>query len=189
MKPSRKEAIEAIRTLIAYIGDDPNRSGLLQTPDRVLKAWDEAWGIGYHDPSFTLTLFENDETPIYDQMIFMRDISFHSTCEHHMVNFSGTASIAYIPKDKVVGLSKLPRIVNHFASRLQVQERLVGEIADFICQNISPDCAVSLEAMHLCMASRGVRQPKSTTVTTALRGIFKVDASAQSEFLSQVRAK
>lgn len=187
MKPTREDALAAIRTLISFIGDDPSRPGLLDTPQRVLAAWLEDWGAGYFERDFAVTLFDNDVA--YDQMIFMKDISFFSTCEHHLAPFFGTAAIAYIPKGHIVGLSKLPRIVQHFSARLQVQERLVREIADFIVKNISPDCAVSLEATHLCMVSRGIRQPTAKTITTALRGFFRDDPATQDEFITQVRSR
>lgn len=186
MKPSREDALQAVRTLIEFIGDDPDRPGLLDTPKRVLAGWLEDWGAGYYEHDFNVTLFESRS---YDQMIFMRDISFFSHCEHHLAPFFGTAAIAYLPRVHIVGLSKLPRIVQHFSARLQVQERLVGEIADFIVKNVSPDCAVSLEATHLCMVSRGIKQPTAKTITTALRGVFRHDASAQDEFITLVRSR
>lgn len=189
--PSRKEALDAVRTILAYIGDDPDREGLQRTPERVISAWEQDWGVGYLVDKPGITLFQNEgPNEGYDQMLFMRDLTFSSFCEHHMAPFSGVAHIAYIPaRGVIVGLSKLARIVQHYAARLQVQERLTGEIAAFIVDKISPDCAVMMEASHSCMTSRGVRQPKSTTITTALRGAFKNDPNTQSEFLAQARAK
>src|SRR5580700_5307627 len=146
-KPTRNEALHAVRTLIEYIGDDPDRPGLLKTPERVLKAWYDEWGAGYRDMAFETTVFDNEGVLLpYDQMVFVKDIVFFSTCEHHLSPFFGTACVAYIPEKKIVGLSKLARIVTHFAARLQVQERLVSEIAEFIEQEVSVHCAVMLEA-------------------------------------------
>jgi GTP cyclohydrolase I len=189
-RPTHGEAIDAVRTLIAYIGDDPDRPGLQATPGRVLRAWAEEWGAGYREPDFALTMFDGDGDDYGDQMVFMNGISVHSFCAHHMVPFYGVASVAYIPRGgKIVGLSKLPRIVEHFASRLQVQERLTAQVADFIVNHISPDCAISIKATHLCMVTRGVRQPHSMTVTTALRGCFLNDTATQSEFIARSRDK
>ena len=185
MRPSRRKALAAVRTLISYIGDDPTREGLLDTPERVLKAWQESWGSGYRDLASSLTVFENDGE--YDQMVVQREIVFHSHCEHHLAPFSGTAVVAYIPRGKIIGLSKLARIVEHFSSRLQVQERLTGQVANFLETNVSPDCAVMMDATHSCMTSRGVCQPRSITTTTALRGIFKSDPAAHQEFMLQAR--
>lgn len=184
-KPTTDEAREAVRTLIAFIGDDPDRDGLRDTPARVLRAWQEAWGSGYRDDAAEiLTSFENDGD--HDQMIVLREISYHSHCEHHLATFYGSASVAYLPRGRIIGVSKLARIVEHFASRLQVQERLTRQIADFMAEHISPDCAASLDATHMCMTSRGVRQPRAVMTTTALRGIFRDDPAAQQEFISRI---
>lgn len=180
------EALEAVRTLISYIGDDPDREGLLETPARVLAAWRESWGRGYYeDISARLTSFTDDSD--YDQLVIQRGIVFSSFCEHHMALFHGEATVAYQPHGKIIGLSKLARIVEHFSSRLQVQERLTSQIAGFLEHYVSPDCAVRLEATHSCMTTRGVRQPHSLTVTTALRGLFRLDAATQQEFLTEAR--
>ncbi len=184
MMPSDEEARAAVRTLIQWIGDDPTREGLLQTPDRVLRAWRESWGRGYSETNFEVTCFGNDGD---DQMIMSRQISFSSYCEHHLALFSGTAAVAYIPRGQIVGISKLSRIVEHFSARLQVQERLTTNIADFIAMHVSPDCAVRMEAVHSCMTTRGVKQPHSSMVTTSLRGLFKEDPSTQEEFLAEAR--
>jgi len=181
-------ALEAIRTLIEYIGDDPNRSGLRDTPKRVLQAWKQDWGTGYQelDVDDLVTTFDNDDN--YDEMVFLPNISFYSFCEHHISPFFGSAYIAYIPNHKIIGISKLARIVRHFSSRLQIQEGLTIQITDFLVKHLSPDCALTLEATHLCMASRGVREPHATTITTSLRGVFKTDDAAHSEFESKVLA-
>jgi GTP cyclohydrolase I len=178
-------ALDAVRTLIRYIGDDPTREGLQETPERVLKAWVESWGAGYRDPSNGLVkLFAEESHDPHGSMVLVRGIRFFSTCEHHMAPFYGTADVAYIPCGKgVVGLSKLARIVDHFSRRLQVQERLTNQIADFIKREISADCAIIMRAAHMCMVSRGVQQPGSETITSALRGAFYDKPEARAEFL------
>jgi GTP cyclohydrolase IA len=186
--PSRADALDAIRTLLAYMGEDPKREGLIKTPERVISAWETEWGAGYRDPEFGLTKFDNLEYPT-DQMVFVKDISFVSHCEHHLAPFWGMACVAYIPTRKIIGLSKMARVVSHFAARLQVQERMTAQIADYIMEKVSVDCAVSLAAAHMCMISRGVKQPTSKTITTALRGVFREEPNAQEEFLQQVRSR
>lgn len=178
--------LDAVKTLLSFIGVDPERSGLTRTPARVLKAWRETWGKGYHEPPPRMTLFK-EEGVNYDQMVIVRDIQFYSTCEHHLAPFFGTADIAYIPTEAgIVGLSKLARAVDHFARRLQVQERLNGEIADFLVMHVSPNVAVRMRATHFCMVSRGVSQPNSVTQTTALRGTFYDEPSCRAEFFSGI---
>jgi GTP cyclohydrolase I len=194
------EALSAVRTLISYIGDDPDREGLRDTPQRVLRAWEQSWGAGYRAPTAELVkLFTEPSHDEHGSMVLIRGITFHSTCEHHMAPFYGTADVAYIPEarfawsnerqatervgSKIVGLSKLARIVDHFARRLQVQERLTNEIADFIKMEISEDCAIVMRAQHMCMMSRGVQQAHAETITSALRGVFYHKPEARSEFL------
>lgn len=187
--PTRAAALEAVRTLLAFIGDDPTREGLRETPERVLKAWAQDWGAGYAEqPTNLVKLFEGED-PIPDApqprppMVIVKDLSFHSTCEHHLAPFYGRAAIAYIPTWRgKLGLSKFARILDYFARRLQVQERLTDQIADFLAEHLSPDIAVSMQASHMCMVSRGVRQPNALTVTSALRGVFYDEASTRSEF-------
>ena len=191
--PSEEEALQAVRTLLAYIGDDPARPGLDETPQRVLKAWREDWGAGYSEPLKPLVKLFPDALgpvvfPMAHSMVIVDDIGFHSHCEHHMAPFSGTAAVAYIPdKRGAIGLSKLARIVDHFSRRLQVQERLTEEIATFLAANVAKDCAVLLRASHSCMTSRGARQPHSITTTSALRGALFHDHKARSEFLTLTR--
>lgn len=184
--PTYDDAVEAIRTLLRYIGEDPDREGLLHTPARVITAWETEWGAGYRDPEFALTQFDNIAEP-HDQMIVVRDLSFVSHCEHHLAPFWGEAHVAYLPDARIVGLSKLARIVAHFAARLQVQERMTTQIADYVAGHVSEDCAVSIAARHMCMISRGVKQPYSKAITNALRGKFLRNPNAQAEFLGQVR--
>jgi GTP cyclohydrolase I len=192
--PTRAEALTAVRTLIAYIGDDPQREGLLDTPERVLKAWGKDWGRGYQEiaPADLIRTFEGQHNPAYlhpaprryDQMVVVKNIDIFSCCEHHMAPFFGRAHIAYVPGSKgLVGLSKLARVADHFSRRLQVQERLTEQVAGFLAEHLSPHIAVMLACTHLCMVSRGVQQAHSITQTTALRGDFYNDPTTRAEFL------
>lgn len=179
-------AAKAVRSLLVCMGEDPDRPGLQGTPERVARAWFGDWGRGYREGPPTLTFFR-DASINYDQMVVERDITFFSHCEHHMAPFFGTAAIAYIPEPEkgILGISKLVRIVDHFSRRLQVQERLTAQIADFLWPQVSLDVAVVLRATHFCMSSRGVRQPNATTITTAIRGRFH-DAAPRAEFFRAV---
>jgi len=178
----KQEAFEkAVTTILELLGEDPKREGLLKTPSRVAKAW-EFLTEGYHeDPKAILNqaLFSSSN----DEMVVVRDIEFYSTCEHHMLPIIGRAHVAYIPDGKVVGLSKIPRIVNLFARRLQIQEQMTEQIADAIADTINPKgVAVVIHARHMCMEMRGVQKINSTTVSSALRGLFKSDQRTRSEF-------
>jgi GTP cyclohydrolase I len=191
-RPTEEQAEEAVRTLIRYIGDSPERSGLAETPKRVLKAWREEWGKGYLSPPPPLKSFDAGSEGIWDldQMIVVRGISFFSTCEHHLAPFHGVAHIAYIPKRIIVGLSKMARVVEHFSRRLQVQERLTAQIADYLYEQMDPyGVGVTLRATHLCMCSRGVRQPGSEALTSAMRGRFLEHSSVKKEFLDLVQSR
>lgn len=194
-KPSRQSALEAIKTLIAYIGDNPDRPGLEKTPERVIKAWEEDWGLGYNHEYERLQKLSilgaqfDDGAEQYDQMITVRKIRFVSHCEHHLAEFSGTADVAYIPRKKgrILGLSKLVRVVNLFSKRLQVQERLTSQIADFIHQECKPiGVGVVIRATHSCMCSRGVKQYQTEAVTSALRGQMLTRPEVRDEFLRLV---
>ena len=172
-----------VRGILEAIGDDPDREGLLETPDRVVKAWGE-WFAGYtQNPAEHLKTF-GDGAENYDSMVLVRDIDLYSFCEHHMAPFFGKAHVAYIPRDRIVGLSKLARVVDGFAKRLQVQERLTTQIADTIEEALSPrGVGVVIECTHFCMCSRGIGKQGSTTVTSALRGEFKAEPEVRLEFL------
>ena len=194
----RERALAAIRTLLLYAGEDPSRPGLIDTPERVLRAWEEDWGRGYsEDASFLVKTFQEEQPgmshwgSLYNQMIVVKDIAVYSHCEHHLTPFFGVAHLAYIPSSDIglLGLSKFARIVDHFARRLQVQERLTQQIANFVTDNVSPDCAVMIKAKHLCMISRGVCQPNAETETTALRGRFYDEDTTRSEFLQACRSQ
>ena len=178
------EVADAIRTLITWAGDDPSREGLLDTPKRVARAWRE-YCAGYgEDPGLHLSrTFE--EVGGYDEVVLLRDIPFQSHCEHHMAPIVGKASIAYLPKNRVVGISKLARVLHGYARRLQVQERLTAEVAKCIWDNLQPHgVAVVIEATHGCMTGRGVRTPGVGMTTSRLLGCFLDDASSRKEVMS-----
>lgn len=175
---------EAVKTLIRWAGDDPEREGLLDTPARVARAWKEyAKGYG-EDPSVHLSrTFE--EVGGYDEIVLLKDIPFQSHCEHHMAPIIGSASIAYLPGDKVVGISKLARVLHGFARRLQVQERLTAQVADCIWEHLSPrGLAVVIEASHACMTARGVNTPGVMMTTSRMMGTFREDERSRKEVLA-----
>ena len=177
---------ELYRELLARLVDDPTRDGLAETPERVEKAM-VFLTQGYAMDVATVlneALFEVD----YDEMVMVRDVEFYSMCEHHLLPFFGKVHVAYVPNGRVIGLSKIPRLVEMFARRLQVQERLTTEIADAIVEAIAPQgVGVIVEAQHLCMMMRGVEKQHSATVTSAMRGVFKTQTQTRNEFLSLVR--
>jgi len=183
-KPSREAALEAVRTLIAWAGDDPRREGLIDTPERVIAAFGE-WFEGYGlDPSKELDrVFEDVQG--YDDIVMLRDIEVESHCEHHMAPFLGKAFVAYMPTNKVVGISKLARVVEIFSRRLQTQETLTQQIADAITDNLKPaGVAVLIDAKHECMTTRGVHHRHVSTLTTQFTGVFKTDRALQDRFIT-----
>ncbi|MFC0283692.1 GTP cyclohydrolase I FolE [Camelimonas abortus] len=187
-RPTREEAEAAVRTLIAWAGDDPDREGLVDTPRRVVKAYEELYGGYAQDPDAHLDRVFT-EVGGYDDMVLLRDIPFFSHCEHHMVPFTGKAHIAYYPDGGVVGLSKLARVVDIFANRLQTQETLTAQILDAIDRRLQPrGAAVMIEASHMCMSMRGVQKQGSQTITTRFSGVFRDDPAEQARFFSMVRA-
>ncbi|WP_174286610.1 GTP cyclohydrolase I FolE [Sphingomonas bacterium] len=181
------EVTDAIKTLIRWAGDDPDREGLIDTPRRVAKAWREyCSGYGDHPEHHLARVFE--EVGGYDELVLLRDIPFQSHCEHHMAPIIGKAHIAYLPRDHVVGISKLARVLHAFARRLQVQERLTAEVADCIWENLKPHgVAVVIEASHACMAARGVRTPGVSMVTSRMMGVFREDERSRKEVLALMR--
>ncbi|MBB3763314.1 GTP cyclohydrolase I FolE [Sphingomicrobium lutaoense] len=182
--PVPDEVQDAVRTLIRWAGDDPDREGLLDTPARVARAWKE-YARGYQeDPSLHLSrTFE--EVGGYDEIVLLRDIPFQSHCEHHMAPIIGKASIAYLPSDRVVGISKLARVLHGFARRLQVQERLTAQVADCIWEHLSPQgVAVVVEASHACMTARGVNTPGVMMTTSRMMGTFREDERSRKEVLA-----
>lgn len=185
-KPSNKEAADCVRKLLAYIGDDPKREGLLQTPERVLGAMGEQFR-GYHEDPVAHLSRTFTEVEGYDELVLVSDIEVYSHCEHHVVPFVGKAHVAYIPDGKVVGLSKIARVVDTFAKRLQVQEKLTAQIANAINETLTPQgTAVILQCQHFCMCYRGVRKPGSWTTTSRLTGCFLKDEAARIELLTLV---
>lgn len=188
-RPTREEAEEAVRTLIAWAGDDPTREGLLETPARVTKAYGELFG-GYTQDAKAVLAKTFKEVGGYDDIVFVRDIPFYAHCEHHMVPFFGKAHIAYLPHDGVVGLSKLARLVDVFARRLQTQETMTAQIIDAINENLGPrGAAVMLEAEHMCMTMRGVRAHDVVTITHRFTGVFAEDRVEQDRFFAMVNRR
>ncbi|ODT18172.1 MAG: GTP cyclohydrolase I FolE [Hyphomicrobium sp. SCN 65-11] len=187
-RPTRAEAEEAVRTLLAWAGDDPDREGLRDTPKRVAAAFEEYFAGYDADPVEALSRTFEDVGG-YDDMVMLRDIRVQSHCEHHIAPFVGVAHIAYLPSNRVVGLSKLARVVEIFASRLQTQEKLTAEIVGAIESVLKPrGVAILIEAEHQCMSMRGVRQHGVATVTTRFSGVFDTDASYRDRFLQMVHA-
>lgn len=188
-RPSREEAEAAVRTLIAYAGEDPEREGLRDTPKRVVKAYAELFsGYGQTDEEVLDRIFT--EVAGYEELILVRDIPFYSHCEHHMVPFIGKAHIAYYPTTGVVGLSKLARIVEMYARRLQTQETMTAQVSNAIEKVLKPrGAAVLIEAEHLCMTMRGVQKPGASTVTARFTGCFKTDPTEQARFMMMVRGE
>ncbi|MEM1140281.1 MAG: GTP cyclohydrolase I FolE [Pseudomonadota bacterium] len=183
-KPSRKEAEEAIRTLLQWAGDDPSREGLLDTPARVARAFEE-WFSGYDEDPFEYLQRTFEEVEGYDEMVLLKNIRFESHCEHHLAPIIGKAHIAYLPENRVVGISKLARVVEVYARRLQVQEKLTAQIANTIQDVLQPrGVAVVLEAQHQCMTTRGVHKPGVSMVTSTLLGAFRKDPMTRREFLT-----
>ena len=182
--PVPQEVQDAIRTLIRWSGDDPDREGLLDTPARVGRAWKE-YCQGYKsDPALHLAR-QFEEVGGYNELVLLKDIPFQSHCEHHMAPITGTANIAYMPRDKVVGISKLARVLHGFAERLQIQERLTAEVAQCIWDNLHPEgVAVVIKAQHGCMTGRGVKTPGVEMVTSRLLGCFLDDSRSRKEVLS-----
>ena len=187
VRPSREEAEAAVRTLIAWAGDDPTREGLLDTPRRVTKAYGEFFS-GYADDPKTILSKTFKEAGGYDDIVLVKDIPFSSHCEHHMVPFVGKAHIAYLPHDGIVGISKLARLVEAFSRRLQVQEVLTAQIIDAVNEHLNPrGAAVLLEAEHMCMSMRGVRAHGAMTVTQRFTGVFAEEKGEQDRFFEMIR--
>jgi GTP cyclohydrolase I len=186
-RPALAEVEAAVRTLLRWAGDDPTREGLLDTPNRVARAYEEFFSGYAQDPKAVLSAtFE--EAADYDDMVLVRNIRFESHCEHHLVPIIGQAHIAYLPGQRVVGLSKLARVVDLYAKRLQIQERLTSQITDTIFESLAPRAlAVVIEAQHMCMTTRGVYKPGSTTVTQRLLGLYRTDRQARQEVLAALQ--
>ena len=175
---------ECIRQILQNVGEDPNREGLLETPERVAKAYEELLSGYKTDPKQVLKTFTNEG---YDEMLLVRNIEYFSLCEHHMIPFFGVANIAYIPNKKITGLSKIPRLVDVFSKRLQNQERLTTQVANTLYEILEPKgVAVQITGLHLCMSARGIQKTQAETVTTDFLGSFEKDSSLKSDFLLQI---
>ncbi|MCA1909978.1 MAG: GTP cyclohydrolase I FolE [Magnetospirillum sp.] len=186
-RPSRTEAELAVRTLIRWAGDDPDREGLLGTPDRVVRSYEEFFA-GYDQDPVEMLARTFEETDGYDEMVILRDITLESHCEHHMVPIVGKCHVAYLPDRRVVGISKLARVVEVFAKRLQIQEKLTAQVANTINEVLQPKgVAVIVEAAHQCMTTRGVHKPGVTMVTSRMLGVFRDDPTTRKEFMSLIR--
>lgn len=186
--PSEEEAKQAVRTLIAWAGDDPGREGLKDTPKRVVKAYKEFFR-GYDEDPIAVLSRTFEDVGGYDDIVMLRDIDINSHCEHHMIPFIGKAHVAYFPTDRVVGISKLARVVEIFARRLQTQETMTAQIADAIEKSLQPKgAAVMIDAVHQCMSLRGIQKRNVATITTQFTGAFKGDLPLQARFLELVRS-
>ncbi|MDC3011832.1 GTP cyclohydrolase I FolE [SAR86 cluster bacterium] len=186
LRPSREQAMEAVKTLLAYTGDDPSREGLIDTPKRVIKAYDEFFAGYNEDPVEVLSrTFEQVEG--YDEMVIVKGIRVESHCEHHMVPIIGVAHVGYIPNKKVVGISKLARMVDLFGKRLQTQETMTAQIADTIEKVLNPKgVAVVIDAAHMCMTTRGIHKTETSTVTSRMLGTFRKNANTRAEFMNLI---
>ena len=185
--PSREEAMQAVKTLIAWAGDNPNREGLIETPKRVVDAYKEFFeGYKMNPDEILSKTFEEVEG--YDEMVIIKNIRLESHCEHHIVPILGFAHVAYMPNKRVVGISKLARLVDVYAKRLQIQETLTSQIAETIQRVLDPlGVAVIIDASHQCMTTRGVHKPESSTVTSRMLGVFKTNENLKSEFMELIR--
>ena len=187
-RPSRAEAEAAVRTLIAYSGDDPSREGLLDTPRRVVAAYDELFG-GYHESPVEVLDRTFSEIGTDDDLVLVRDIPFYSHCEHHIMPFVGRAHVAYLPVERVVGLSKIARLIDIYARRMQTQEHLNSQVITAIDEVLKPrGVAVMLEAEHTCMSLRGAEKPGARTITSQFTGLFRDDPAEQARFITLVRS-
>jgi|TARA_B110000444_G_scaffold205814_1_gene199141 GTP cyclohydrolase I len=182
-KPSREEAMDAVKTLISWAGDDPTREGLIETPKRVVKAYEEFFAGYSQDPAKVLGKTFSDVKG-YDDIVFLRDINIETHCEHHMVPILGKAHVAYLPKNKVVGISKLARVIEIFAKRLQTQETMTMQILNTIDDTLDPyGSAIMIDAKHQCMTTRGINKPNVSTVTTKFSGSFSNDTDLRQRFM------
>jgi GTP cyclohydrolase I len=188
-RPSRDEAEAAVRTLILWAGENPGREGLIDTPRRVAAAFEEYFS-GYHEDPYQVLSRTFEDVHGYDDLVMLRDISVQSHCEHHMAPILGVAHVAYLPRDRVVGISKIARVVEIFAKRLQTQETMTAQIAEAIEDALRPrGVAILIDAMHQCMTTRGVHQTDVSTITTRFTGVFKDDADYRDRFLNMVHGR
>ncbi|MCK5883477.1 MAG: GTP cyclohydrolase I FolE [Bacteriovoracaceae bacterium] len=184
----KDKAREAVKTMLSYLGEDLDREGLRDTPDRIIKSWDRLFG-GYHqEPTDLLTTFEDDNDGPHKQIILLRDIELYSTCEHHFLPFSGRVHVAYVPNTRIVGISKLARLVEIYSRRLQIQERIGDQVTKAIMELLdAKGAACIIEAKHMCMTSRGVEKQHSTMTTSSLRGCFLSNVQTRQELMTLIR--
>ena len=187
-RPNRQEALEAVRTLIRWAGDDPDREGLVGTPDRVVRSYAEFFS-GYDEDPVALLQRTFEETDGYDEIVMLKDIRFESHCEHHIAPIIGHVHIAYLPSNRVVGISKLARLVEVYAKRLQIQEKMTAQIANTLDEVLQPKgVAVVIEAAHQCMTTRGIHKPGVSMVTSRMLGAFREDSRTRREFLAMINS-
>jgi GTP cyclohydrolase I len=180
----KKKIREAVRLLLEAIGEDPDRAGLIETPDRVARMYEEIFGQGEEEPRVSLSKRFDEQ---HHEVVLVKDIPFFSMCEHHLMPFFGKAHVAYIPNGQIVGISKLARVIESFARRPQVQERLTSQVADIINAELKPDgVAVVCEAVHTCMTMRGVKKPGSSVITSAMRGAFEKNVTSRTEIMALI---
>ncbi|MCB0355875.1 MAG: GTP cyclohydrolase I FolE [Bdellovibrionales bacterium] len=183
-----EEAENAVKTLIAWLGDDPQREGLIETPKRVIKAYKE-WFSGYNEDPADILSKTFEEIDGYDEMVLLKNMRLESHCEHHMAPIIGKAHVAYLPDKRIVGISKLARLVDNFAKRLQTQEKMTSQIADTLFEVLKPKgVAVVIDAYHQCMTTRGVHKSETTTITSRMLGSFKEDPRTRAEFMTLISA-
>jgi GTP cyclohydrolase I len=189
IKPSKEEAMEAVKTLLRWAGDNPKREGLLETPKRVVEAYEE-WFEGYSVDPATILSKTFEEVEGYDEMVLLKNMRLESFCEHHIAPIIGYAHVAYIPDKRVVGISKIARLVDVYSKRLQTQETMTSQIADTIQQVLKPKgIAVVIDAKHQCMTTRGVHKTETSTITSQLRGLFKTNDKTRAEFMNLICSK
>jgi GTP cyclohydrolase I len=187
-RPSREEAEAAVRTLISWAGDNPNREGLIDTPGRVTRAYEEFFE-GYNEDPYKELTRTFEEVEGYQDMVMLRDVALESHCEHHMVAILGKAHIAYVPTNKVVGISKLARVLDIYAKRLQTQETMTAQIAETITKALNPaGVAILIDAKHQCMTTRGIKKPDVSTITTQFTGVFRDDPRMEARFMQMIRS-
>ena len=180
----KEEIQESLKKILQYLGEDPNREGLRGTPDRMIQSWSEIFGGYTKDPKDLLTTFEEDDVVPIDQIILLKDIELYSTCEHHFLPFVGKAHVAYMPKGKVIGISKLARLIEIFARRLQIQERIGNQVTKALMDHLNPlGAACIIESKHFCMSCRGVAKQNSMMVTSSLSGVFLENSKTRQELM------
>lgn len=188
MDQKTEQIKESFKEIFKYLGENPSREGLAGTPDRIIRSWEKLFGGYKINPKDIMTIFKEDNVVPFNQIILLKDIEFYSTCEHHFLPFVGKAHVAYIPKDRVVGISKLARVVEIFSRRLQIQERIGNQVTDSLMELLKPQgAACIIEAKHFCMTSRGVNKQNSVMVTSSLKGCFLTHDQTRQELLTLLK--